>query len=150
MRMSIQPPSDPFPYPRELVVGVIAGEGDGKRASESLSRAGFAPERVFVLHGERDARRLDVEGEEHGPRGKLIRTLQVALSADLDHIRRHAAHLRSGDYVVGVAVGKDEDARQRAVDALRASGAGFINYYGDNYIQAYEPDPHAPPARGRG
>jgi hypothetical protein len=150
MRMSIRPPSDPFPYPRELVVGVVSGEGDGEHASESLSRAGFAPDHVIVLHGEQDARRLDVTGGEHGPPGKLIRTLQAALSFDLDHIRRHATHLRSGDYVVGVAVGKDEDARQRAVDALRDAGAGFINYYGDNYIEAHEPDSHAPPARGRG
>jgi hypothetical protein len=139
--MSMGPPSDPFPYPRQLVVGVIAGEGAAQHASESLLQAGFAPDRVVVLHGEEDAHRLDVAGDEHGLGGKLIRTLQAASSFDLDHVRSHAAHLRSGDYVVGVAVGEDEDARQRAVDGLRAAGAEFINYYGDNYIQSYEQDP---------
>jgi hypothetical protein len=151
MRMSIEPPSDPFPYPRQLVVGVIGGKGGGQRASQSLLGAGFASDRVVVLHGEEDARRLDVEGDEHGFGGKLIRALQAALSSDLEHVRLHAARLRSGDDVVGVAVGDDEEATQRAVDALRTAGAAFINYYGDNYIQSYEPDPRAQPeTRGRG
>jgi hypothetical protein len=140
--MSNRPPSDPFPYPRQLVVGVIGDEGGGQRASESLRRAGFPPDRFVVLHGEQDAGRLDIEGDEHGLGGKLIRALQAALSFDLEHVRRHASHLRSGNCVVGVAVGEDEDARRRAVHALRAAGGWFINYYGDNYIQSYEPDPH--------
>jgi hypothetical protein len=149
-RMSDRPPVDPFPYPRQLVVGVIPDEGGGQRVSESLLQAGFAPDHVVVLHGEEDARRLDVEGDEHGPPGKLIRVLQAALSFDLDHVRRHAAHLRSGEYVVAAAVGEDEGARHRAVEALRAAGAGFINYYGDNYIQSYEPTPHRPAKHAHG
>lgn len=59
--------------------------------------------------------------------------------------------LRSGDDVVGVAVGDDEEARQRAVDALRTAGAAFINYYGDTHIESYEPDLRAQPGtRDRG
>src|SRR4051794_38364200 len=141
--MANRPPSDPFPYPRQLVVGVTAGTEGGQRASESLLGAGFAPNHVVILHGEQDARRLDVAGQEHGLVGKLIRVLQDAVSYDLDHVRFHAARLRSGDDVVGVAVGDDEDAKQRAVDALRAAGARFVNYYGDNYIQSFEPAPDA-------
>jgi hypothetical protein len=141
--MSDRPPVDPFPDPQQLVVGVIGDEEGGQRASEALLHAGFAPDSIVVLHGEEDARRLDVAGEEHGRGGKLIRALQAALSFDRDHVRRHAAHLRSGDSVVGVTVGEDEDARQRAVDVLRAAGGSFINYYGDNYIQSYASDPHA-------
>jgi hypothetical protein len=151
MRMSVQPPSDPFPYPRQLVVGVIGGKVGGERASESLLGVGFAPDSIVVLHGEQDARRLDVEGDEHGLGGKLIRALQAALSNDLDHVQLHAARLRAGDDVVGVAVGDDEGARERAVEALRTAGAAFINYYGDNYIQSYEADPRAQPeTRGGG
>lgn len=135
--------SDPFPYPRELVVGVLRDEAAVHDAFGALQRAGFTEDRFAVLHGEEDARRLDVSGDEHGLAGRIIRLLQAASSPDLDHVRRHAAHLRSGDYVVGVAVGEDEDARQRAVDALRAAGAGFINYYADNYIESFGiVDPH--------
>ena len=91
----------------------------------------------MILHGEQDARRLDVAGEEHGFLGKLIRVLQDAVSYDVDHLRFHSARLQAGDDVVGVAVGDDEDAKQRAVDALRAAGARFVNYYGDYYVQSF-------------
>jgi hypothetical protein len=92
--MASRPPSDPFPYPRQLVVGVTTGKEGGQRASESLLGAGFAPDRVVILHGEQDARRLDVAGEEHGLLGKLIRVLQDAVSYDVDHLRFHAARLQ--------------------------------------------------------
>jgi NAD(P)H-dependent FMN reductase len=52
--MSVQPPSDPFPYPRQLVVGVIGGKAGGERASESLRGVGFGPDSIVVLHGEQD------------------------------------------------------------------------------------------------
>ena len=37
--------------------------------------------------------------------------------------------------VVGVSVGDDEAAKERAADALRASDARFLNYYADNYVE---------------
>jgi hypothetical protein len=131
-------PSDPFPYPRQLVVGVIGGDAVPRPASEALERAGFAPDRFVILQGEHDARRLDVEGDEHGLAGRLVRTLQAVSSPDLDHVRSHAARLRSGDLVVAVVVGEDEDAKQRPVDALRAAGGRFVNYYADNYIESFD------------
>jgi hypothetical protein len=88
------------------------------------------------LHGEQDADSLDLTGEAHGLRGHLIRALQVASSYDLDHVRRHAEHLRAGQYIVAVSVGVEEDAKERAADALRAAGGAFINYYADNYIES--------------
>jgi hypothetical protein len=136
--MSDPPRFDRFPYPRQLVVGVFGSEQGVQRSSDALQRVGFAQDRFLVLHGEEDARSLDVEGDEHGLRGRLIRTLQAASSTDLDHVRRHADHLLSGDYVVAVAVGEDEDAKQRAVDALHDAGGVFVNYYADNYIESFE------------
>ena len=61
----------------------------------------------------------------------------MATSDDLVHVRRHAEHLAGGGYVVAVAVGEDELAKQRAADALRADGE-FLNYYGDNYIESLD------------
>jgi len=136
--MSKPPPFDPFPYPHQLVVAFFDDEGGVRRASEALLGAGFAEDRFWVLHGEDDAVRLDAEGEAHGRGGRLVRALQELSSVDLDHVRRHAAHVRAGGYVVGVAVGDDEAAKQRAVDAMRSSGGGFINYYADNYIEYFE------------
>ena len=129
---------DRFPYPRELVVGVVRTTEDVDRALASLQDAGFASDAAQVLHGEDDARSLDVSGDAHGFRGQVIRTLQAAVSSDLDHVRRHAEHMRAGDYVVAVAVGEDDDAKRRAADALHAADAHFVNYYGNNYIESLD------------
>jgi hypothetical protein len=135
--MSETPTFDRFPYPRRLVVGLLRDEPGVHRASERLRRAGLGSARYTVLHGADDARSLDVTGEAHGLRGEVIRALQAASSDDLDHVRRHAEHLAGGGYIVAVAVGEDEDAKQRAADALRADGE-FLNYYADNFIESLD------------
>ena len=104
-------------------------------ARERLDQAGFGPDRYDVLEGERDAGRIDVKGEGHGLAGTIMRKLQAALSDDADHVRRYAEHLRAGHYLVGVSVGEDEEAKQRAADALRAADAQFLNYYADTYVE---------------
>jgi hypothetical protein len=136
--MSQTPPFERFPYPRQLVVGVFGDEENLQRALTGLERAGFGSDRYEVLHGEQDARSLDIKGDAHGLRGNVIRALQSAASDDFDHVRRHAEHLRAGDHVLAVGVGEDDDAKTRAADALRAAGGEFINYYADNYIESLE------------
>jgi hypothetical protein len=104
-------------------------------ARARLEQAGFGPDRYDVLEGERDVGRIDLKGEEHGRAGSIMRKLQSVFSDDADHARRYAEHLRDGHYVVGVSVGDDEAAKQRAADALRAADAQFLNYYADNYVE---------------
>ena len=128
-------PSDSFPYPRGSVVGTLTDDAALEDARQRLGRAGFGADRCDVLHGDQGLARIDVEGEAHGKAGTIMRRLQAALSDDADHVRRYAEHLRAGHYVVGVAVGDDEAAKQRAADALRAAHAEFLNYYADNYVE---------------
>jgi hypothetical protein len=111
-----------FPYPRELVVGLLSEEENLQQALATLKEAGFGSDRCDVLHGEQDADSLDVTGDAHGLRGHLIRALQTVSSYDLEHARRHAEHLRAGHYVLAVSIGADEDAKQQAAEALRAAG----------------------------
>ena len=117
-------------------MGLLDKEENLQQSLATLKQAGFGSERYDVLHGEQDAGSLDLTGDAHGLRGHLIRALQAASSYDLDHVRRHAEHLRAGHYVLAVAVGVDEDAKQQAADAMRAAGGGFINYYAENYIES--------------
>ena len=126
---------DRFPYPGGSVVGVLVDDAALAGARERLEQAGFASGRYDVLAGERDVARIDLEGDEHGRVGTIIRKLQSVLSDDADHAKRYAEHLREGHYVVGVSVGDDEAAKERAADALRASDARFLNYYADNYVE---------------
>jgi hypothetical protein len=126
---------DTFPYPSGQVVAVLAGDTTVADARGRLEQSGFGPERVDVLHGEDGLARIDVEGEEHGNSGGVLRRLQNALSDDADHVRRYADHLRAGRYVVGVAVGEDEAAKDRAAEALRAAHAESVDYYAENYVE---------------
>jgi hypothetical protein len=128
-------PADFFPYPRGRVVAILADEAAFDAARRRLDQSGFDSDRYDILHGEQGLARIDVEGEAHGKRGGVIRRLQSALSDDADHVRRYAEHLRAGHYVVGVAVGEDEGAKQRAAEAFRAAHAEFVSYYADNYIE---------------
>src|SRR5207302_11133226 len=104
-------------------------------ARRRLEAAGFDIDRCDVLHGEEGLTRIDVDGTAHGTSGSLKRRLQAALSEDADHARRYGEHLRAGHYVLGVPVGDQEVAKQRAADALRGSSAEFVHYYAENYVE---------------
>jgi len=127
--------TDSFPYPRGSVVGVLTDDATFEQARQRLERSGFGADRCDVLHGDRGLARIDVGGDAHGTVGNITRWVQGALSDDADHVRRYAEYLRAGDYVVGVAVGDDEAAKQRAAEAFRAAHAEFLNYYGENYVE---------------
>jgi hypothetical protein len=126
---------DRFPYPGGNVIGVLADEAALNGARERLAEAGFGPDRYDVLEGERDVGRIDVGGGKHGFVGTVERWLQGVFSDDADHARRYAEQLREGHFVVGVAVGQDEAAKQRAASALRGADAQFINFYAENYVE---------------
>lgn len=127
--------SDSFPYPRGSVVGILVNDAAFEDARQRLERAGFGADRCEVLQGADGLARIDVDGEAHGVGGRIMRGLQAVLSDDDDHVHRYAEHLRAGHYVVGVAVGDDEAAKQRAADALRGANAESLNYYAKNYVE---------------
>jgi len=127
--------TDSFPYPRGSVVGVLTDDATFEETRDRLERSGFGADRCDVLHGDEGLARVDLQGEAHGLVGNVARWLQGALSDDADHVRRYVEYLRAGDYVVGVAVGDDEAAKQLAAGAFRASHAEFLNYYGENYVE---------------
>jgi hypothetical protein len=128
-------PSDSFPYPRGSVVGILTDEATFEDARARLSQGGFGADRCDVLHGEEGLARIDVDGEAHGRGGTLMRRLQSVLSDDSDHVGDYAEHLRAGHYVVGVAVGDDEIAKQRVAEALRAAHGEVVHYYAENYVE---------------
>jgi hypothetical protein len=57
------------------------------------------------------------------------------LSDDGSELREYAQHLREGHYVVGVNVGDDEEAKQRAANALAGAHAEFVHYYAESYVE---------------
>ncbi len=51
---------------------------------------------VEVLHGEDGLARIDVEGDQHGRKGAIMRRLQAVLSDDADHLHRYVEDLAAG------------------------------------------------------
>ena len=133
--MSTSSDRDSFPYPGGNVVGVLLDDAALSGARERLAQAGFAPESCDVLAGEADIGRIDVEGDAHGVVGTVKRWLQNAVTDEGDHARQYAEHLREGHFILGVSVGEDDAAKQRAAGALRGADAQFIIYYAENYIE---------------
>jgi hypothetical protein len=127
--------TDSFPYPTGSVVGVLTDATALENARRRLEAAGFDVDRCDVLHGEDGLARIDVDGTAHGRSGSLKRRLQATLSDDADHVRRYAEHLRAGHYVLGVPVGEQEVAKERAAEALHGSSAEFVHYYAENYVE---------------
>jgi len=128
-------PNDSFPYPSGSVVGVLTDAAAVDDARQRLTQSGFDPDQCEVLHGEAGIARMDVEGDAHGGTGRLARRLQAVLSDDAADVRQYAQHLRDGHYVIGVKVGDDEAAKQRAADALAAARAEFVHFYAENYVE---------------
>ena len=128
--------SDTFPYPTGRVVGILIDDTAFADARRSLERSGFGADDYDVLHGQQGLARIDVDGEQHGRGGRFLRRLQSVFSDDAEDARNYAEHLRAGHYVVGVAVGEDEAAKQRAAEALRAASAESVDYFGENYVEA--------------
>lgn len=132
--------TDSFPYPRGRVVGVLADDASFEDARRRLEQAGFGAERCDVLHGQEGLERIDVEGKAHGKGGVIMRRLQSVLSDDAEHARQYVEELRAGRYLVGVAVGEDQAAKQQAADALRAARAESVSYYAENYVEDLGPN----------
>jgi hypothetical protein len=121
---------DTFPYPEGSVVAVFTDGTALENARGRLEEAGFD---IEVLHGEEGLARIDVAGAAHGRSGSLMRRIQSVLGDEGDHARQYAEHLENGHYVVGVPVGEDEAAKQRAADAL--GPAETIRYYAESYVE---------------
>lgn len=127
--------TDTFPYPRGTVVAVVNDGAMLDEARRGLEEAGFEPSGCEVLHGDEGLARMDVDGTAHGRGGRIVRKLQGIFSDDGEHARRYEEHLRAGHYIVGVKVGDDEPAKQRAAHAFHAAHAEFVNYYAENYVE---------------
>jgi hypothetical protein len=98
-------------------------------ATDGLARAGFAPEAVTVLAGERDADRIDSLGKVSGRWTRAWRLLQFTQTDQMVDLVVYEAALRDGRTVVAVHAARADD-RDRAKRALAAAGAHFMNFFG--------------------
>lgn len=126
-------------YPNEQVVGIFANWTHARHAIAEINDAGFAADKVGVLHGPEGARRLDASGERHGLLAQISRFFQKFADLDDQHTRRHEQELLAGHILVQVHVGDDEAAKTRVCQILRKHGGYFINYYGQWAVENLVP-----------
>jgi uncharacterized protein (TIGR02246 family) len=117
-------------YPKNRVVGTVGHDDKARAAIDGLLRAGFGMEDIDILHDEKDLKRLDPTGTEHGFLAQFQRTLIRAL--DLDEFKQLAHHVedvRAGRFVIMVLT-KRRVQRIVAADILHQHGAEFVGFYG--------------------
>lgn len=131
--------SDFIFYPTNKVVGIVDDPDDAAAALRDLRAAGFTAEEIEVLTGEEGAHRIDTTGEGHGPLARGVRALQKLLG-DYEpvHVRRHEQELLAGHYGIGVTA-RDQEARERVREILKAHNGHFINFYGVWALEVLEP-----------
>ena len=124
-------PDDFIPYPTNRVVGTIVDARNARAATEALLGAGFEPDEIDILHGEKDLHRLDPTGEDHGVLAQLQRSLiRTAGPADeFKNLSRHVDDVRAGRYVIMV-LAREREKRRVAADILNSHGAEFVGFYG--------------------
>ena len=98
-------------------------------AKEALVHEGFAPDAITVLHGDRDADRVDSFGRSSGPLRKLWRVVQFTQADQMVDLVVYEAALRDGRAVITVHARRAEE-RDRAKRVLAAAGAHFMNFFG--------------------
>ena len=121
---------DYISYPTNRVVGTVGDDGKAKTAIDALLRAGFARHDIDILHDEKDLKRLDPTGAEHGFFAQFQRTLIRALDLEeFKHLTHHVDDVRAGRFVIMV-LAKRRAQRIVAADILHRHGADFVEFYG--------------------
>ena len=115
-------------YGIDKVVGFIDDLGDVKAALGDLRTAGFRAEDIQVLAGEEGARRIDVNGDEHGELAHILRSIQKTLGDyEIPHAKRHEQELLAGHFGIGVTA-KDEEDRNKVRDIPKSHNGHFVNF----------------------
>ena len=119
-------------YPTGKVLAVFDTPEASEAAIAAIQAAvaeGMAAGRVERFHGKADADRFDATGRRHGLVARGLRAMQFSLMDQLPAMAWYEAALREGRVVVAVGT-TSRAATLRVVEALRGTGAHFINRFG--------------------
>jgi hypothetical protein len=131
------PDSDSLSFPDDTVVGIVDEPEGANSAVEGLVAAGVPEEGIQVLCCDSGARRLDPTGKRHGVLGKLHRTVQLFGDQEVAHVKRQAAELRAGRFLVAAPAETDEEA-EAVARVLKSNGGHFINRYTSMTVRRLE------------
>ena len=96
-------------------------------AVEALRFDGFTDEDIWVFCGEEGSKRLDLKGKSHGIRGRVLRSLQFAMSSDFKYLQELDDALHRGHAVIAVRV-QDRRVGDEVARLLRMHAGHSIAY----------------------
>jgi len=110
------------------IFAVLDDSDAAEEAVEAIRFEGFADgDDIWVFCGEEGAKRLDLTGRSHGIWGRVLRTLQLAMSSDFRYLRDLDEELHHGHVVIAVPV-HDESVADEVVWLLRMYAGHSIAY----------------------
>jgi hypothetical protein len=125
--------------PSFVCIPVREGGPAGTGSQDDLKAAGFTADEIEVLTGEEGARRIDVNGGEHGVLAHIVRSILKTLGEyEIPHAKRHEQELLAGHFGIGV-IAKQEEHQKKVRGILKSHNGHFINFYGTWTMQNLEP-----------
>ena len=114
--------------PENLINCVIAEKRTVDALLADLEKAGYSgDEKVLVLHGEADLKRIDPDGTEHGGFARFMRAFQkFTTGVDERVINAAEEALSSGQYMVGVISDGSEAERDEIYPIMQKHGGTRI------------------------
>lgn len=104
-----------------------------------LEDEGRAPDGAWLLQGKDGSRTLDVSGRLEGIRGRVLRSVEHAMSNDIAYLTTLQEALNAGGAVVAVRV-EDADAAQELAESLRERTARLFAYFANWEFQPVRVD----------
>ncbi len=123
------PPRRFIGYPSGSLLAVLPDAESAAAAAAAVRGAGISDPDITILRGPEGADRLDGTGAVNGVVARLRRLVSFTLMDQLVDMALYEQAVREGQVVLML---QPRDGSQKAValDALRAHGGHFINYYG--------------------
>ena len=124
-------------HPQNQVYAVFDDFSAADRAAAQLNEAGFGPQKVGLLQGPRDARKLDEATGEEGVLAKLRRFGLDFGDQDNPYMQQYRQELERGHTVLAVVTENDAEV-EKVQQALSQAGARFLTKYGKWTVEALE------------
>jgi hypothetical protein len=134
-------------YPVDRMLAAFADAAHAAEAAAALRAAGLADRHITILRGDEGAARLDGSGVANGLFARLRRLVSFTVMDQLPDFAYYEGAVRDGGAVLMVRVRGDR-MKRAALEAIRAHGGHFVNYYGRFATEELErwrgPEPDIP------
>lgn len=115
-------------YPTHTMIALLNTEESVAGVVSELQGHGVDPEEIRVLHGEAGRTILDVDGQENGILGKLVRMLENVSEVQRTYVKYVDHQLATGAYAISVPV-TDETKQDAVAEVFKIAHAHFIVYF---------------------